>query len=55
LTNPASANYVAPAERSPIAVQLLQAFPQPNAPPLTPGASAVPGVIAQHQRTRARK
>jgi hypothetical protein len=38
LTNPASANYVAPAERSPIALQLLQAFPQPNASPLTPDA-----------------
>ena len=38
LTNPASANYVAPAERNPIAVQLLQAYPQPNAPPLTADA-----------------
>lgn len=38
LTNPASANYVAPAERSPIAVALLQVFPQPNAPPLTADA-----------------
>ncbi len=38
LTNPASANYVAPAERNPIAVSLLQAFPQPNASPLTADA-----------------
>ncbi|HUQ89009.1 MAG TPA: carboxypeptidase regulatory-like domain-containing protein, partial [Vicinamibacterales bacterium] len=37
LTDPSSANYVAPAERSPIAVALLQGFPQPNAPALTPG------------------
>jgi hypothetical protein len=36
LTNPASSNYVPPAERSPIAVALLQIFPQPNSPPLTP-------------------
>lgn len=38
LTNPASANYVAPAERSAIALQLLQAFPQPNASPLSADA-----------------
>ena len=38
LTNPLSANYVPPAERSPIAVALLQAFPAPNAPPLTADA-----------------
>jgi hypothetical protein len=37
LTDPTSINYVAPAERSPIAVSLLQGYPQPNAPPLTPG------------------
>ena len=37
LTDPTSANYVPPAERSPIAVALLQGYPQPNAPPLTPG------------------
>jgi hypothetical protein len=45
LTNPASSNYVAPAERSPIAMQLLQAYPQPNASPLTadaPGRYLVP-------------
>jgi hypothetical protein len=35
LTNPASGNYVPPAERSPIALALLQVFPQPNAPPLS--------------------
>jgi hypothetical protein len=38
LTNTASANYVAPAERNPIAVALLQAFPQPNAAPLSADA-----------------
>ena len=37
LTDPTSINYVAPAERSPIAVSLLQGYPQPNAPPLTAG------------------
>jgi hypothetical protein len=37
LTDATNANYVAPSERSPIAVSLLQAFPQPNAPPLTAG------------------
>jgi hypothetical protein len=37
LTDPTNANYVPPAERSPIAVSLLRAFPQPNAPPLTAG------------------
>lgn len=37
LTDPTSVNYVPPAERSPIAVALLQGFPQPNAPALTPG------------------
>ena len=34
LTNPASANYVAPAERDPNAVRLLQGYPQPNLAPL---------------------
>src|SRR5687768_12060145 len=38
LTDPASANYVPPAERDPIAVRLLAGFPTPNSPPLTPGA-----------------
>lgn len=37
LTDPTNANYVAPAERDPIAVRLLQGFPQPNAPPLAAG------------------
>ncbi|MFM8536209.1 MAG: hypothetical protein ACKOEC_21965 [Acidimicrobiia bacterium] len=37
LTDPANANYVAPAERDPIAVRLLQGFPQPNAAPLAAG------------------
>jgi hypothetical protein len=34
LTNPASANYVAPGERDPNAVRLLQGYPQPNLAPL---------------------
>ena len=38
LTDPASANYVPPAERDPNAVRLLTGFPAPNLPPLTPGA-----------------
>ena len=38
LTDPASANYVPPAERDPQAVRLLGGFPTPNTPPLTPGA-----------------
>jgi hypothetical protein len=37
LTDPTNANYVPPAERSPIAVSLLQGFPQPNAPALVAG------------------
>ena len=37
LTDPANANYVAPAERNPIAVALLQGYPQPNAPAASPG------------------
>lgn len=37
LSDPTNANYVAPAERDPIAVKLLQGFPQPNAPPLAAG------------------
>ena len=37
LSDPTNANYVAPAERDPIAVRLLQGFPQPNAPPLAAG------------------
>ncbi len=37
LTDPTSINYVAPAERSSIAVALLQGYPQPNAPPLAAG------------------
>jgi len=38
LTDPTSANYVAPAERDPIAVKLLAGYPQPNTPPLAAGA-----------------
>ncbi len=38
LTDPTSANYVAPAERDPIAVRLLSGYPAPNTPPLAPGA-----------------
>jgi hypothetical protein len=38
LTDPASANYVPPAERDPNAVRLLTGYPAPNLPPLTPGA-----------------
>jgi hypothetical protein len=38
LTNPASANYVAPAERDPNAVRLLSGFPTPNLAPLAPDA-----------------
>jgi len=37
LSDPTNANYVAPAERSPIAVSLLRGFPQPNTPPLAAG------------------
>ena len=37
LTDPANVNYVPPAERSPIALALLQGYPQPNSPSLTPG------------------
>lgn len=33
LTNPASANYVAPADRDPNAMRLLALFPAPNLPP----------------------
>jgi hypothetical protein len=33
LTNPASANYVAPGERSPLAVRLLELWPAPNLQP----------------------
>ncbi len=38
LTDPTNANYVAPAERDPIAVKLLAGYPAPNTPPLTAGA-----------------
>jgi hypothetical protein len=38
LTDPASPNYVPPAERDANAVRLLGGFPAPNTPPLTPGA-----------------
>ena len=38
LTDPANANYVAPAERDPIAVKLLSGYPTPNTPPLAAGA-----------------
>lgn len=38
LSDPTSINYVAPAERDPIAVRLLSGFPAPNTPPLAPGA-----------------
>jgi hypothetical protein len=38
LTDPASPNFVPVAERDPNAVRLLQGFPAPNTPPLTPGA-----------------
>jgi Carboxypeptidase regulatory-like domain/TonB-dependent Receptor Plug Domain len=37
LTDPTSANYVAPADRDPIALRLLEAFPAPNLPPTAPG------------------
>ena len=37
LTDPASANYVAPGERDPNAVRLLQGYPAPNLAPATPG------------------
>ena len=38
LTDPASANYVAPAERDPNAVRLLAGYPAPNLAPLAAGA-----------------
>ena len=38
LTDPTSANYVAPAERDPNAVRLLSGYPTPNLAPLAPGA-----------------
>lgn len=38
LSDPASANYVPPAQRDPNAVRLLAGYPAPNLPPLTPGA-----------------
>ncbi len=38
LTDPTSANYVAPAERDPNAVRLLAGYPTPNLAPLAPGA-----------------
>jgi len=38
LTDPSNVNYVAPADRDPIAVRLLQGYPTPNTPPLAPGA-----------------
>ena len=37
LTDPTSANYVAPAERDPNRGALLSGYPQPNTPPLSPG------------------
>src|SRR5688572_22341112 len=37
LTDPTNVNYVAPAERDPIALKLLAGYPQPNLAPLTPG------------------
>lgn len=37
LTDPTSANYVAPADRDPNALRLLEAFPAPNLPPTAPG------------------
>ena len=37
LTDPTSANYVAPADRDPNAVRLLTGFPTPNLAPATPG------------------
>ena len=46
LTNPASAHYVAPAQRDPIAVSLLSAFPAPNLPPLTADAPGRYQVLA---------
>lgn len=39
LTDTGSPNYVAPGERDPIALRLLEGFPQPNLSPLTPGAA----------------
>ncbi len=39
LTDPTSLNYVPPAQRDPIAVRLLDAWPQPNLNPLSPGAA----------------
>lgn len=38
LSDPTSANYVAPAERDPNAVRLLSGYPTPNLAPLAPGA-----------------
>lgn len=46
LTNPSSANYVAPELRDPIAVALLSAYPAPNLPPLTADAPGRYQVIA---------
>ena len=37
LTDPTSANYVAPGERDPSAVRLLTGYPTPNLPPTAPG------------------
>jgi hypothetical protein len=37
LTNPSSPNYVAPEERDPVAVRLLEGYPQPNLAPTAPG------------------
>jgi hypothetical protein len=37
LTDPTNVNYVAPAERDPIAVKLLSGYPTPNTPPLAAG------------------
>jgi hypothetical protein len=39
LSDPQSANYVPVSERDPNAVRLLQLWPAPNLPPLTPGAA----------------
>lgn len=39
LTDPASPNYVPPAERDPNAVRLLAGYPTPNSPSLAPGAA----------------
>jgi len=45
LTNPADPNYVAPAERDPLAVKFLSGYPTPNLTPTTPGG------VGRHQVT----